>query len=393
MWNVFRIINLLWLFISTSWWVTAAFNPGPFLIIINVIMIISMGLMSIKINFDARFGKMIAILILIALWITWIDGLAMGLTTTLMYLPVLYLIQLPIDYKENLLSFTTKWYAILVFISLLMYFASLFITLPSIGTFVHSIYPPFLNHIFYLETTFDYGTFVRFNAFFLEPGHQALLSTFLILANRFRFKECPWLWILLIAVIFSFSLAGYLLLFTGYALLKINSLLKAFIAFVILAAVVGGATYWSGGNNAMNELIISRLEQDSEKGIKGNNRFTNNTDFTYMRILKSKDIWTGVKEKTNIKLIEGAGYKIYIINYGLIGVILSFLFYLSLVPSNPDYRYTISFIIVLILCFIQRSYPTWYSWLFPYVMGIYLAKYEKGHKTSAEQCQTKTINE
>ena len=393
MWNVFRITNLLWLFISTSWWVTAAFNPGPFLIIINAIMIISMGLMSIKINFDAQFGRMIAILILIALWITWVDGLAMGLTTTLMYLPVLCLIQLPIDYKENLLSFTTKWYAILILISLLMYFASLFISLPSIGTFVHSIYPPFLNHIFYLETTFDYGTFVRFNAFFLEPGHQALLSTFLILANRFSFKECPWLWILLIAVIFSFSLAGYLLLFTGYALLKINSLLKAFIAFVILAAVVGGATYWSGGNNAMNELIISRLEQDSEKGIKGNNRFTNNTDFTYMRILKSKDIWTGVKEKTNIKLIEGAGYKIYIINYGLIGVILSFLFYLSLVPPNPDYRYTISFIIVLILCFIQRSYPTWYSWLFPYVMGIYLAKYEKGHKTIAEQCQTKTINE
>lgn len=393
MWNVFRITNLLWLFISTYWWITAAYNLGPFLVIINAIMIISMGLMSIKINFNAQFGRIIAILILIALWTTWIDGLAMGLTTILMYLPVLYLIQLPIDYKENLLNFTTKWYAILITISLLMYMASHFVSLPSIGTFVHSIYPPFLNHIFYLESTFDYGTFVRFNAFFLEPGHQALLSTFLILANRFYFKKCPWLWILLIAVIFSFSLAGYLLLFTGYAFLKINSVGRGLIALLILAAVIGGAIYWSGGNNAMNELIVRRLEQDSEKGIKGNNRFTNNTDFTYTRATKSKDIWTGVKEKTNISLIEGAGYKIYIINYGFIGVILSFLFYLSLVPPHPNYRYTISFLIVLILCFIQRSYPTWYSWLFPYVMGIYLAREEKRHKMSAEQCQTMTINE
>lgn len=380
MWKIFKLTSFSWLLISTYCWITALYNQGPILVVVNAIMMLCLSMMPVKIKLDAQTGRVAICIILITLWYIWIDGPVMGLITFLLYLPVLSLLQLPFEYKQDLLRFSTKWYAVLLIPSLIVYWLTFFISVPSIGNFVHPNYPPFINHIFYIETSFDYGIFVRFNAFFLEPGHQALLSTFLVIANRYRFRECPWLWVLLIAILFSFSLAGYLLAAIGFVLLKVNTIMKAIVVGVMGALVLGFVSNLAGGENAVNELILRRLEHDESAGIKGNNRFNNNTDFTYTKTVKRGEFWTGVKDKTNMELIQGAGFKIYIINYGIIGVILSLLFYLSVIPYKPDYRYTIAFIIVISLCFIQRSYPTWYSWLFPYVIGIYLASGEKQKK-------------
>lgn len=380
MWNLFKLTNLFWLLASTYIWVTALFNQGPILVVVNLVMAVSLSFLPIKIRFDLKTGIIALSMLLIGLWALWIDGAVMGLTTLLMYMPVLWLLQLPLSYKEDLLRFTTKWYAILLIPSLLTYWMTMFISLPSIGTFVHPTYVPFTNYGFFIKTTWDSGFFPRFNAFFLEPGHQALLSTFIMMANRFQFRKCPWLWVLLVSTLFSFSLAGYLLAATGYVLLKVNTILKALIVGCLGAALVAFAINWSGGNNALNDLIITRLEQDSNRGIKGNNRVDHNTDHTFSKTVKNDDMWVGVKEKTNMNLIAGAGYKIYIINYGLIGVILAAIFYLCVIPSKPDYRYTIAFFIVIALCFMQRAYPGWYSWLFPYVMGLYIAKGEKDRR-------------
>ncbi len=383
MWTLFKLTNFCWLLTSTYIWVTCLFNQGPILVVVNLIMVFCLSMMPIQFKLDKTLGRVSAAILLIGLWFLWIDGPVMGLTTILMYMPVIWLLQLPFEYKEELLKFTTKWYAILLIPALLEYWMTLFINLPSLGQFVHPNYVPFTNYGFFIKTTWDSGMLVRFNAFFLEPGHQALLSTFIMIANRFRFKACPWLWILLISIVFSFSLAGYLLAATGYILLKVNTVIKAVIVGALGAAAVSFAISWSGGNNAMNDLIISRLEQDSSKGIKGNNRVDHNTDHTFDKTVKNHDLLVGVKEKTNMNLIAGAGYKIFIINYGLIGVVLALLFYLSVIPPHPDYRYTIAFLIVIILCFMQRAYPSWYSWLFPYVIGIYLAKGEKERKLIA----------
>ncbi len=395
MWYLFRLTNLFWLLAATYIWITSTINQGPILAIVNFIMAFCVSMMPIKIKFDALLGRVIVAILLIGLWFLWIDGPIMGVTTILMYMPVIWLLMLPFKYMEDLLKFTTKWYAILLIPALLIYGLTIFIDLPSIGKFVHPNYVPFTNYIFYIKTTWDSGFLVRFNAFFLEPGHQALLSTFLMIANRFRFKECPWLWVLLASTIFSFSLAGYLLATAGFILLKVNSILKALIVGVIGAIVISFALNWSGGENALNDLIIKRLEQDESKGIKGNNRVDDTTDYTFSMVVRRHNLWLGVKERTNMDLIAGAGYKIFIINYGLVGAVLALLFYLSVIPPKPDYRYTITFLIILILCFMQRAYPAWYSWLFPYVMGIYIAKGEKDNlleQHNYNQNETSTNN-
>lgn len=380
MWNLFKLTNLLWLFISTYWWVTAGINQGVMLVIINILMIFYLTMLPIKINLTLRTGIIEAIIILITLWYNWIDGAISGLIVFLMYMPVQYLLQLPINYKKDLLSFTTKWYSILISISLILYWASLFTTVPSIGIFNHPPYPPFSNHVFFIESTFDYGFFPRFNAFFLEPGHQAILSTFMMIANRFNFRQCPWLWPLALSVIFSFSLAGYILLFIGFCLLKVNTIWKALAVGIFSTIVIVTAINFTGGNNALNDLIISRLEKDDNQGIKGNNRFYNDTDFVFTKAVKNENLLMGVKNSTNMEMVGGAGYKIFIINYGLIGVFLALMLYLSIIPQKPDWRYTLVFVIILCLCFLQRAYPVWYSWLFPYIMGIYIAKGEHDEK-------------
>lgn len=333
--------------------------------------------MPIKINLDAQTGRVMGAIVLLGVWSTYTDGPIVGLVTIMSALPVLYLLQLPLNYKEGLLKFTTKCYAILLIPSFLLYWLSLFTTVPSIGIFVQTNYPPFINHVFYLESTYDNEIFMRFNAFFVEPGHQAILSTFLIIANRFRFRVCPWLWILLLAVIFSFSLAGYILLVVGFVLLKVNSLLKAIAIGALGAALFGLASSWMSGDNAFNELILTRLEKDDDRGFKGNNRVNESTKYIFSRVIKKGELWTGAKDEATRQSIKGAGYKMYLMYSGLIGVLLVLLFYLFLIPRNPDYRYTIRFFIVIALCFLQRAYPLWYSWLFPFVMGIYIAKGEK----------------
>ena len=366
---------------ATAVWPLALYNQGPIIMATVILMMILMTFLPIKINLNLQTGIIMVILIGLACWSITINGPVYGIVTFLQFFLVLILIQLPYVYLKDLLYFTIKWFAILLIPSLMLYWALIFIDLPSFGTFVHPVYVPFNNYIFYIKSTWDNGIFPRFNAFMLEPGHLALLSTFLTIATRYRYKENKWLIILGISTLFSFSLAGYLLYTIGWLLLKINSVGKALVISTLIVAAVIGAIGFGGGDNAVNKLIIERLERDEHAGIKGNNRFTDSTDFIYKQAVEKGTAWIGVQNTTNMENVKGAGYKIYVIKNGFIGIILVLLFYISVIPSYPDYRYTLSYLIVLILCFIQRSAPEVYPWIFPYVTGIYLAKYEKERKS------------
>ncbi|MDE5793436.1 MAG: hypothetical protein K2I08_01810 [Muribaculaceae bacterium] len=377
MWTIFKIVNLWWLLTSTFAWPMLDLPPMLLYVAANAGMLLPMSFLPIRFNIDAKTGWILLAIVGLTMWSTWIDGWSNGMMTALQCLPVLYLMQLPFEYLTDLLKFTTKWYAILLIPGFIIYLLTLIIPLPSMGMFDHEGYPPFKNYIFFIKNTLDEFRFARFNAFFLEPGHLAIVSCFLMMANRFNFKKCPWLFILGVSIVFSLSLAGYILTLVGFLMIKVNSIPKALITLGAVGAIVGGSIAWNGGDNTLNEMIISRMEYDKTDGIKGNNRFFNNTDYAFKRSMGTKFFWTGVKEHSNMTLISGAGYKIYILYFGMIGTILVIIFYLSLIPPHPAYRFTISFFILIALCFMQRAYPFWYSWLFPYVVGMYIARDEK----------------
>lgn len=374
MWTLFKLTNLICVLVSSYIWFTSLLPIGPVMLALNVVMIICLSFLPIQVKFDGHTGRILLALLALVVWTLYNETAVMGMVMICLYLPVLYLIFLPREYQADLLQFVTKWIAIPLIPALLIYWVTLFIPLPGVGRFIHPTYEPFINYIFYVKTTYDYGWFERFNAFFLEPGHLAMVCVFLSMANKYDFKKNPWLWVLSIAVIFSFSLAGYILSFIGFSLMKVNSLWKALGLGAAVVVFVLAVQNFSGGDNAVNQLILDRLEYDESKGIKGNNRFFNNTDFEYEKALKSGDYWIGVSKKANMSLIGGAGYKIYILKHGLIGVFLALAFYIALIPSHPNWRYTLSFLFLISLCFVQNSYPGWYSWLLPYVLGLNLNK-------------------
>ena len=377
MWTFFKIINFIWLLTSTWLWVTTYVPMYPMLILVNVLMIFCLTMLPFKIEFSRQTGLIALAITLMTVWQCWCSGFMVAGYTLLCYMPALYLTLLPGENMKDLLRFSTKWLAILLIPALLIYWSLFFISLPSIGKFIHPVYVPFENYIFYLKTTWDNGVVTRFNAFLLEPGHLALLCTFMLIANRYRIRECKWLAVLVISILFSFSLAGYLLAFVGFVLLKVDTIWKALCVGILTAVAIVGIQTFAGEDSSLNKLILERLERDENQGIKGNNRFSGDTDFVYERAERTGEAWTGISEKVNMDLVTGAGYKIYVIQYGFVGVLLALLIYLTLIPPHPDYRYTVAFLIVLVLCFIQRSYPSWYSWLFPYVAGMWVEAYGK----------------
>ncbi len=384
MWLLFKIINFVWLLTSTSAWFTTSLPFAPMLVIVNLSMMFCMSYLHIRIRLDGQTGLVLLCILLISIWNTIIDNVSMGGVMFMSYFPVLMLMMLPYNMLKDLLSSVTKWYTIIVGLGLVEYFILFVVNLPSFGLYVHPAYKPYTNYLFFIKTTFDYGIFDRYNAIFLEPGHQAMLSTFLIIANKFNFRTNRWCIVLLVCVLFSFSLAGYLLLFTGWTLYWINNSRRALL--ILGLAVLGVIMFksWNGGDNPINELIIERLEYDEEKGIKGNNRFTTDTDFIYSKGQKNGWNWVGMKDHANMDLVKGAGFKIFVTHNGWIAVILVLMFYISVIPLRSDYRYDAIFLTVIMLCFIQRSYPYTYTWLFPYVTGIYLAKGDKEEMANQE---------
>lgn len=372
MWTIFKLLNLLCVYVTAYIWFTALLPIGPLMLVINIAMIICLSCIPHQFRLDGRTGCIILALLCLVLWTIYNENASMGILMTCMYTPVLYLIPLPRNYQDDLLKFVTKWISIPLIPALLLYWATLFINLPGLGKFVHPNYEPYINYLFYIKTTVDTGFIVRFNAFLLEPGHLAMMCEFFLMANRFDFKKNPWMWVMLVSIVFSFSLAGYIITFVGFTLLKVNNFARGLAILVLLSGFIFVAQNYSGGDNALNQLIIDRLKYDEEKGIQGNNRFFHNTDFEFQKAMKSGDYWIGVSKKANMELIGGSGFKIYILKHGLIGIFFVLLFYISLIPPRPDWHFTLSFLFILMLCFVQNSYPGWYSWLLPYVLGLNL---------------------
>ncbi len=295
------------------------------------------------------------------------------------YMQALYLYILPQKRKIELLQFITKIYSIVLGISILVYLSTYFVNIPSIGSFKAGdldFYPLYDNYIFFVKSRLYVNFVYRFNGPFLEPGHQAMISGLLLFANKFDFKNNKLLWIPLIGIIISFSLAGYVILALSYIMLFVKSIGKIIATSLIFIALSFFITdVWDGGNNPVNVLIFERMEYDEEKGITGNNRTSKITDEYFEQSIKEGKLLLGTRgAKGADTRIAGAGYKVYLLRNGLIALFLIILFYRFLINPYCNKRYGIAFFILICCIFLQRAYPTWYSWILPYTLGcgIYL---------------------
>lgn len=301
-------------------------------------------------------------------------------TISLKYVPPLLLCFLSKEVKYNLLQFVTKWYSVLMCVSVLVYIVTFLIDIPKIGVINNYIYDPFENYILYLKPIKILEIF-RFNSFYFEPGHCAVVGSMLLFANRYSLRTNYYLIPILVSILLSLSLAGYLLLLLGVVIQNLNKFKTIFVAFCIVLSFVFFVVFvWNEGDNPVNELIVARLELDEKGGIKGNNRVYMDTNRSLDDAVSKRDIWTGIGiERFNSLFnhsIAGSGYKIFLLQYGIIGILLLSLIYLSysLTATKINRHFANLFLIFIALTFMQRTYTFWFSWQLPFICSIVITK-------------------
>lgn len=275
---------------------------------------------------------------------------------------------------ENNLSFLAKGLAIVFIPGFVLYFLRLTNQLNIIGypiqygdLNVNQTYS-FMNYGFMLVRLWKVDD-TRFTSVFLEPGYLGSLVAFMLYAGNYNFKK----WynvVLLICLILSFSLAGYVVSFIGYILFSLSAgkkIKRLLCLGVMTLLVLWGSQYYNNGNNMINELILSRLEYDEEKGLSGNDRSSIEADFLFSKVVSSGNVLFG---DPSIKDMSGAGYKVFIVNKGLVPALLFFVFYYCSAENRKKYRYSKFFILLIALTFMQAAYPASYSWIVPFLLGI-----------------------
>jgi hypothetical protein len=217
--------------------------------------------------------------------------------------------------------------------------------------------------------------FYRFQSIFTEPGHLGMISSLLIYINRYDLKKKS-VFIIFVSALLSFSLAAYVLLIIGYFIYELVSRKKKiyiklmnFIMSISLLIGMASYIYIQYSDSLISQLIISRLEYDEDRGFTGNNRA--NSYFTYYyetKFYKSSDYMFGMNPDQYEKKLAGgvSSYKSFIVQHGLIGIILLFIFYSSIVYDSKS-KLLFGLFILYCASFWQRPYALWEMELFLFI--------------------------
>lgn len=199
----------------------------------------------------------------------------------------------------------------------------------------------------------------RFHSIFLEPGHLGTVVV-MLLATQIGKWDRWYNIVLFAALLLSFSLAAYgllvILLFLRLWLLRQKIFAKIIILATSIAILVGGSYIYNDGDNLLNQLIVARLEMnDKGDDIEGNNRVSESFKKDFDAFLQSDDIMFG--KEIDMTIWGNSGYRVFIYDYGLVGVLLFLTFYFFAFRTGKDQRAIIAAFILATTNFWIRGYP------------------------------------
>jgi hypothetical protein len=306
----------------------------------------------------------------------------LNLNAVIFYIPIFVIFSIIISLKEKFKSelflFIVKYFAIFQFISLTFYIVNLIgVSLPS--SIIHCYgYPPLDNYYFFLKNT--NMPYVRFQSVFVEPGHMIMGIVPLIIASRFDIRN-KYVVVLILSVIFSLSLAGYLTLIIGILLILFRNInLKKLIIILPLFLALYHFTLVNS-DTILYRAIGARIQFSDVKIIEGNNRTKSYFETSFKDVLDSNDKWFGVDRSIDKSFVEGSqGFKVYILNSGIIGFILIMFSFISFGIGKRNYT-AWSLIFITLVLLMQNSYPYWYAVSFNIILGIPYVVYRKDNAT------------
>lgn len=341
----------------------------------------------VKLNYNVR--NTLTLLTFSVAYI-WLKGISIWLLLPILC-PLYIIISLNDEDRISCFRYIFKWFALLMVPSIIAWLIYLSVGLPSIGqiwlTTGKTVHDPWYvirnNHIFLI--TYALKETTRFCGYFLEPGHLGMVAAFLLYADGFDFKKKT-SWVILITVILTFSLAGYVLLLMGYLFAKyekreIGLKFVLFFGILILFVYLFG-TFYNGGENLINERIFSRLEHDEDRGIVGNNRALGEIPLYFARMFNDWHLILFGYDAALIKDLaeegsRGTGLQYFMVCYGLIGVLFSFSSYLVYLLFTKDKKHVLLLFIFILLILLQRSSWHWFALLICYIYGITIREKQK----------------
>lgn len=209
--------------------------------------------------------------------------------------------------------------------------------------------------------------FPRFNGFFLEPGHMGTILAFFLYANGYDLKKKRNI-VFIVAILITLSAAAYTITIIGYVFYKAasGSLKNTVRALLLVGILVLVALLYNGGDNVVNDLILGKLTRE-EGALDG--RVTYKTKLLYDKLWSSGDYLWGLGY---VHLVNSAGFKVFFVMNGIVGVILTILSYFKIYKTAIS-KFTLYMFFLYMINFTQRTYCLWDAFLDPFILGgVYL---------------------
>ena len=125
------------------------------------------------------------------------------------------------------------------------------------------------------------------------------------------------------------------------------------------------------------------MQIDEKKGIKGNNRVSDDVNVYYGQFLRSDNLLFGYSDvqmqklRNSLEVWNSAGYKTFLMSYGLVRLLLILTFYYMIARFSNNKYYSMGFFIMIFIYFLATGYVFSLMWLMVYTLGIKLNSSKK----------------
>lgn len=294
---------------------------------------------------------------------------------TLLVIPFVFFVLLKDDYKLDVLNSFDTLLSITIAISLCAWILFLVgVQLPH-NQFDWKSYS-FDNYYLFLKLRDIFYAFPRFQYIFTEPGYFGCLCVIMIFLRKYNFKSWKSI-VYFVALIMTFSLAGYALFFFGLIAFIFQQKTKKF-KYVLVFIILVFTFYYlvSNNDNVMSSMFAYRLNFE-DGSLSGYNPTSDSFDAWWDSYFLSHGNWLWGNNDIIERVLAddeliGVDLRAFTARFGLVPLIFYFgsmLYYYKKKKSKLGFFYFLLFVL-----FYYRGYTVMFYMGFPilFVAGISL---------------------
>lgn len=224
------------------------------------------------------------------------------------------------------------------------------------------------NYLFFV--TLEGKGYFRFYSMFDEPGVLGTLGAFLLFANKYNFRRWENV-VILLGCIFTYSMAFYVLTLLGYFYFSFKNVKRFLISFFFLTGLGALLFYYLQDDPAFQAAVVYRFQNLDDNSV--DSRTGANVNAYYDSYITS---WEAIPGKGTAflkqeNLRDGASYKLFVIEYGILGMLTLLGIYLSMIRKwNRD---ILMLFFIFMLSFTQRplAFTVWQILLFACCVAVF----------------------